>query len=181
MNKNAKLGKGIKLYGFVSIRVKPTSYLTIADNVIFRNRIIDNYVGLNKKSTICVLDKGRLSIGSNSGFSNVSIYCAYEINIGSYCNFGGNCFIWDTDFHELDYLERRKNLNSSLIKKSPIFIGDDVFVGANCIILKGVKIGNRSIIGAGSVVSKSIPDDEIWAGNPIKFVRKINSNFVEKD
>ena len=56
----------------------------------------------------------------------------------------------------------------------PIIVGDDVFVGANSIILKGVIIGARVIIGAGSVVTKNIPSDEIWAGNPAKFIRKVN-------
>jgi acetyltransferase-like isoleucine patch superfamily enzyme len=59
----------------------------------------------------------------------------------------------------------------------PIVIGDDVFIGANSIVLKGVNIGDRSIIGAGSVVSKNIPADEIWAGNPIKFIKRINATI----
>lgn len=52
-------------------------------------------------------------------------------------------------------------------------IEDNVFIGARCIILKGVTIGENSIVGAGSVVTKSIPANEIWAGNPAKFIRKI--------
>jgi len=56
-------------------------------------------------------------------------------------------------------------------------IEDNVFIGANCIILKGVKIGDRSIIGAGSVVTKNVPSDQIWAGNPAKFIREINQVF----
>lgn len=56
---------------------------------------------------------------------------------------------------------------------SPVVIKDGVFIGAHCIILKGVTIGEKSIIGAGSVVTKSIPDGEIWAGNPAKFIRRI--------
>ena len=56
---------------------------------------------------------------------------------------------------------------------APIVIGNDVFVGANSIILKGVTIGDRAIIGAGSIVTKDIPKDEVWAGNPAKFIRKI--------
>jgi acetyltransferase-like isoleucine patch superfamily enzyme len=172
--RNTRVGKNFVANGFISVRLSKESNLVIAHDVKFNNRIFDNYVGLNKRSTIAVVNKAKLTIGHNTGFSNVSIYCSDEINIGSYCNFGGNCFIWDTDFHEIDYLERRKNLNSSSIKTSPINIGDDVFIGANCIILKGVRIGSRSIIGAGSVVSRSIPQDEIWAGNPIRFIRKIN-------
>ena len=53
-------------------------------------------------------------------------------------------------------------------------IGNDVFIGTNSLILKGVEIGDRSIIGAGSVVTKSVPASEIWAGNPAVFLRKID-------
>ena len=56
---------------------------------------------------------------------------------------------------------------------SPVIIKDGAFIGAHSIILKGVIIGEKSIVGAGSVVTKSIPDGEIWAGNPAKFIRKI--------
>ena len=57
-------------------------------------------------------------------------------------------------------------------KTSPIVIEDDVFIGANSIICKGVHIGARSIIAAGSVVVKDIPRDEVWGGNPARFIRK---------
>jgi acetyltransferase-like isoleucine patch superfamily enzyme len=81
--------------------------------------------------------------------------------------------IWDTDFHPLDYLARRKH-DTSMIKTRPVVIGNDVFIGANSIILKGTTIGDRAIIGAGSVVSGNIPADQIWGGNPAKFIKNIN-------
>ena len=112
-----------------------------------------------------------LVIGNHTGFSGVSIFCASSIKIGNYCNIGGNVFIWDTDFHPLNMEERR--ISSQNIRSSPIIIEDDVFIGANSIILKGVSIGQGSIVGAGSVVTKNIPPMEIWAGNPAKFIRKI--------
>jgi acetyltransferase-like isoleucine patch superfamily enzyme len=103
----------------------------------------------------------------------VSIYCAESITIGNYVNCGGNVSIWDTDFHPLEKEARRHHeLNS--IKKAPIVIEDDVFIGANSIILKGVHIGAAAIIGAGSVVTKNIPAGETWAGNPAKFIRRNN-------
>ena len=56
---------------------------------------------------------------------------------------------------------------------APVKIEDNAFVGARSMILKGITIGKNSIIGAGSVVTKSVPENEIWAGNPARFVRKI--------
>lgn len=134
-----------------------------------------NYVGLFKTCTIAVLKDASLEIGDYSGFSGVSIYCATRITIGKHVNCGGNVCIWDTDFHPLDHLDRRVH-NVEKIGSTPIYIGDDVFIGANSIVLKGVTIGERSIVGAGSVVSKNIPPDEIWGGNPIKFIRKISDS-----
>jgi acetyltransferase-like isoleucine patch superfamily enzyme len=141
--------------------------------LVFRSDVTSNLVGLYKPCSIVVFKEGFLEIGDFSGFSGVSIYCTNHIKIGKYCKFGGNVSIWDTDFHPLNYEDRRWDLNGT--KTLPIIIGDDVFLGANSIILKGVIIGDRAIIGAGSVVTKSIPSDEIWAGNPAKLIRKVNS------
>ena len=61
------------------------------------------------------------------------------------------------------------------IRTKPVHIGENVFIGGHCVILKGVTIGDGAVIGAGSVVTKSIPAGEIWAGNPAKFIRKVPS------
>ena len=142
----------------------------LGNKVKFNSSINSNFVGLYKPCSIAVQKGAELKIGDNSGFSGVSIFCANKITIGSYCNFGGNVSIWDTDFHPLNYNERRKGFAGT--KSSPINIGDDVFVGAQSIILKGVSIGDKSVIGAGSVVSRDIPCNEIWGGNPIRFIKK---------
>jgi len=113
-----------------------------------------NFVGLYKTCTIAVLKNARLEIGDYSGFSAISIYCSKNIKIGKYLNCGGNVSIWDTDFHPLDSTDRRIN-NMDMIASSPIIIGNDVFIGANSIVLKGVTIGDRAVIGAGSVVTKN--------------------------
>lgn len=170
--KNVKWSKGIEVRGGILIKIHSSSILSVGDNCIFNSNSKYNLVGINKKVTIRVRDNAELSIGRNCGFSGTSIFAASKIVIGDYCNFGGNTFIWDTDFHPLDFVERRVH-NVQRIKSLPIAIGNDVFVGANSIILKGVKVGDRSVIGAGSVVTKDIPADEIWAGNPARFIRKI--------
>lgn len=77
----------------------------------------------------------------------------------------------DTDAHPMDYIARRNGSEDT--KSAPIVIEDDAWIGAQCIILKGVTIGARSIIGAGSIVTRSIPSDCVAAGNPCKVIRKL--------
>ena len=139
-------------------------------NIRFNSDLSSNLIGLYKPCTIYVSKHAELSIDDYSGFSGVSIYCANNIKIGKHVKCGGNVGIWDTDFHPLDFEKRRFTLIDT--KSRPIIIGDDVFIGANSMILKGVNIGDRAIVGAGSVVTKGIPPDEVWAGNPAKCIRK---------
>jgi acetyltransferase-like isoleucine patch superfamily enzyme len=69
-------------------------------------------------------------------------------------------------------VEERVGAGEETIKKAPVHIKKGAFVGAHCLILKGVTIGENSIVGAGSVVTKDIPDHEIWGGNPARLLRK---------
>mgnify|MGYP000288718055 CR=1 FL=1 len=109
--------------------------------------------------------------------SRVTIVSQKEIIISDNVRIGGNTCIYDSDFHSLDAGERTCNPEdkSNVVKKN-VFIGENVFIGAHVSILKGVHIGKNSIIGTCSVVTKNIPENEIWAGNPAKFIREINDN-----
>ena len=98
----------------------------------------------------------------------------------------------DSDVHPIDFLKRRVNYERELIgmlgKKdglkayyesvgtAPIVIEDDVWIGARCQILKGVHIGARSIIAAGSNVTKDIPADVIAGGNPCRVIKTLTTN-----
>jgi acetyltransferase-like isoleucine patch superfamily enzyme len=144
----------------------------IGRGVKFKSTTTSNFVGIFKPCSLFIASNAILNIGDYSGFSGISLFCTNSILIGDYVNCGGNVSIWDTDFHPLDYQSRRIH-DVKYIKSEPIVIGNDVFIGANSIILKGVSIGDRSIIGAGSVVTGNVPGDEIWAGNPAKYIRKI--------
>jgi len=62
----------------------------------------------------------------------------------------------------------------NIVNTAPIIIRDYVFIGGSSIILKGVTIGKNSIVAAGSMVTKSIPDNEIWGGNPAKYLKSNN-------
>ena len=79
-----------------------------------------------------------------------------------------------SDCHSLNYLDRGTENDMKNCKCKPIIIEDDVLIGTGSYILKGVHIGARSIIGAGSIVTSDIPADSIAAGNPARVIRKIN-------
>lgn len=82
---------------------------------------------------------------------------------------GAGVNIYDTDFHSL-LVDERLNGDSN-IKSSPVYIYDDCFIGSNVTILKGVTIGAGSVVAACSVVTKNIGENELWAGNPARYIR----------
>jgi len=132
---------------------------------------LTNLLGLYQRTILVARYGGKIIIGQNAGISGATIYSMEEIKIGKDCLIGANCKIIDNDFHPLDLTKRL--LNKSVdIKKSPIHIGDDCFIGMNAIILKGTFLGNNCIVGAGSVVSGSFPDNVILAGNLAKIIKK---------
>lgn len=111
----------------------------------------------------------KLIIGNNVGISQANITAYNSVTIEDNVLIGSGVKIWDTDFHEIDYDDRMNKKGN--VKSAPVVIKEGAFIGACSIILKGVTIGKHSVIGAGSIVTRSIPDGEIWAGNP---ARKIN-------
>lgn len=129
--------------------------------------------GNNGKCRIEIRDTAVLKIGDNVGISDVTIACHEKISIGNNVLLGVGTHLRDTDNHSLNPEDWLNGLDWVNKKTSPIFIGDNVFIGAYCFILKGVIIGDNSIIGAGSVVTKEVPANQIWAGNPAKFIREI--------
>ena len=90
------------------------------------------------------------------------------ITIGAHTLIGPNCQLLTPD-HPHDYMERRQTIETGL----PIHIGDDCWLGGGVIVCPGVTIGNRVIVGAGSVVTHDIPDDVVVAGNPAKIIKTI--------
>lgn len=98
----------------------------------------------------------------------VRISAAREITISDSCMIAGNAYISDSDWHGL----YDRSLPSKDIR--PVFLAPNVWIGDSAIICKGVTIGENSVIGAGSVVTRNIPDNVIAAGNPARVIRPLD-------
>ena len=133
--------------------------------------------GLNGKCRIEVRDNAVLTIGDNVGMSDATITCHEKITIGNNVLIGVGAQIRDTDNHSLNPQDRLTGLDWKNKKNAPIVIKDNVFIGAYSFILKGVTIGENSIVGAASIVTKDIPANEIWAGNPARKIKTIESTL----
>ena len=165
-NKNLKAVNGIPS---IHIHHKATK-CQFGNNVILRSYMD---VSWSTRTDITVKRDATLVIGNYTGISGSLIYCSNRIEIGNNVMIGGGCRIFETDFHPIEATRRTdpKTVNDG--KSAPVIIEDNVFIGTNSIIGKGIRIGNGAVVAAGSVVVKSIPANEIWGGNPAKFLKKI--------
>src|SRR5688572_1048439 len=101
--------------------------------------------------------------------SYTTIYCSHKTIIHNNVIGGATC-IYFIDCHSLTAAHRLSDRDEKIVYRA-LVIEENIFIGANCTILKGVTIGNNFIVGACSVVARSNPPNEIRAGNPAKFIK----------
>lgn len=156
--------------------------VSIGDDFYFTSGNSINPICRNIRGVIFTMTpESNIVIGDRVGISSACLWAKERITIGNDVNIGGDCLIMDNDAHPHDYLQRRgayakevgRNEYLKAIPTAPIYIDDDAWIGARCQILKGVHIGARSIIAAGSVVTKDIPADCVAGGNPCKIIMKL--------
>ena len=173
-NINGVKHKSYKCYGIPYIEIEDGCEIVLGDNFAMNNGLAGNCIGYNSP---CIFraEGGNINIGDNVGMSQTVLVAKSggDITIGNNVLIGGGVKIYTSDFHSLDYMDRRnRQIDVKNRKTSAVSIGDDCFIGAGTIILKGVTIGPRVVIGAGSVVTKSIPADSIAAGNPCSVINQ---------
>lgn len=169
--KGAVLGRNVQIPGKLNLVTSGNNDIGIGDNFYFSSGDAVNPISSNLQGAIYLENGASLKIGNNVGMSSTRMWVNDSVTIGDNVKVGACVLITDTNAHPLDYLARRTSNEGT--KSAPIVIEDDVWVGAHSIILKGVTIGARSIIGAGSVVTRSIPADCVAAGNPCKVIKTI--------
>lgn len=158
LRKANTLGSKVRVWGRPS--VKNWGTLIIGDRV----RLVSTIATLE----IAVQD-GTLEIGEGSYINyGCSIGASKLVRIGANCNIGTYVMMIDNDFHRLEPERRNERPESEAI-----ILGDNVWLGARVIVLRGVTIGSDSVVGAGSVVTRDIPPRSLAAGVPAKVIRKL--------
>lgn len=167
--RRVNLGKNVKLFGI--IKLCRSGKLRIGDNTIIQSCRYAN--PLSNRSVFEIHRGAEVCIGRNVGISGSVFKSEKRIVIEDNVMIGGGCMIMDTDSHPINYDDRIVNRDDAT-GRMEVVLKEGCFIGARSIILKGVIVGKHSVVAAGSVVSRNIPDEEIWGGNPAVFIRKIN-------
>jgi acetyltransferase-like isoleucine patch superfamily enzyme len=167
-------GRGWKFYGLPILQKHRRSTIIIGDGLELRSIPHSNALGPFHPVILSTRRPGaRLVIGRGFGMTGGTICVEEQITIGDHVWVGANTTITDTDFHPLRLEDRLARPLDGVT--APVVIEDGVFIGMQSLILKGVTIGARSVIGAGSVVTRDIPPGVIAAGNPARVIRPLDN------
>ncbi len=162
-----QLGAGSTFVGRPRFNRHPGSQIVIGSNCKFNSSSASNLIGVNRPCMISTLKEGaRLSIDQGCGFSGTVIASAKSITIGKNVRCGANTLITDTDWH---------NDDPRVGPDEEVHICDDVWLGVNVIVLKGVTIGKGALVGAGSIVCHSLPPGVTAVGSPARVIRRHSS------
>ena len=160
-----KLGSNARFDGKCYFQRYPKSTIKIGTGCGFLSRPNANLIGINRPCMISTLDeKAVIEIGDNCGFSGTVIGGFKYIKLGNNVRCGANTLITDSDWHPDD---------TRVGQPADVIIGDNVWLGVNVVVLKGVEIGANTVIGANSLVVKNIPANVIAAGNPCKVISEL--------
>jgi|TARA_B110000908_G_C10170496_1_gene410582 acetyltransferase-like isoleucine patch superfamily enzyme len=172
---NILYGDNLIVKGPIYLTISPTSQVKIGNGCTIKSGHNYNPLSRNIRTSITLEENAKLQIGNNVGLSSVCLWVHHSVIIGDNVNVGADTIIMDSDAHSLNYAHRRSvkiDLQNKINKE--IIIGDDVLIGTRAIILKGVTIGERSVIGSGSVVTKDVPPDTVFGGNPAMFIKNLD-------
>jgi acetyltransferase-like isoleucine patch superfamily enzyme len=163
-------GPGLRLYGVPIIGSARKGSIRIGRDVTLCSHSEDTALGVSRPVLLrTVTPEARIALGDGCGLSGTVICAAVSVSVGSRCLFGAEAMVVDTDFHPLHPDDRWRTPVSEAGCRA-VSIGNDVFVGARALILKGVCIGDGAVVGAGAVVTRDVPAYAVVAGNPARIV-----------
>jgi len=158
-----KIGKNYKLWGILRLLIDGNGKISIGNNFHGVSSSIRSYITLFSNCRLTSIRGGIIKIGDDVGINGTTIVAKKNIEIGKNTIIAPNTIIIDFDGHEINNLTKRINTKDN---GENIIIGQNCWIGMNSIILKGVTIGDNTVIGAGSVVTKNCDKNSIYAGNP---------------
>ena len=149
--------------------------------------VIGDHVSCYGGCSFAIGVNGTCSIGDFTMLNGALIMAEEHVEIGSHCLISWQVGIADSDFHPLDPQQRRIDAEALApffgtrpprppIPTLPVKIADNVWIGMNATILKGVTIGENSVVAAGAIVTKSVPPNSVVAGNPAVVVRMLDAS-----
>ncbi len=147
--------------------------------------VLGNHVSIYAGCSFSVGPNGHCTVGDFTLLNGALIMTEERIEIGSHCLISWNVGMADSDFHPLAPAQRLIDAHALApflkdrpprpkLKTAPVIIGNNVWIGMNATILKGVTIGDNSVVAAGSVVTKSVPANVVVAGNPAVVIKKLD-------
>ncbi len=165
--RNAAFGPGLRVRGWPIARFVDGSSASFGRNLHLVSHSVFSAPGVNHPCVLrTLMPQARITVGNDVGMSGCTICAAESVIIGGSCLLGANVLVTDTDFHPVAPQGRRYSRED--VQTAPVEIGDNVFIGANAMILKGSRIGDNAVIGAGSVVTGEIPANTIAVGVPAR-------------
>jgi acetyltransferase-like isoleucine patch superfamily enzyme len=165
-------GSNWRFYGVPIIQKHRDSRMSFGPGLQLRSSLRSNPLGPNHPVFLTTWQREAvLEVGANFCMTGGSICAAECVVIQNNVAVGANTTIIDTDFHPLDPEQRYRRPSDAAT--AVVLIEERVFIGTNCLILKGVTIGRGSVIGAGSVVSTDVPPGVVAAGNPARMIREL--------
>lgn len=164
--KHVELGSRVVFHGYVAIKSR-TGDIKIGNGVSLNSCRWSNPLNTGKAASLYAGPGGKIVIHDGVGISGSQIISHSSVEIGKQTLIGAGCLICDSDMHEVPLYSDEE------IVSKPIKIGERVFLGARCIVLKGVTIGNGTVVGAGSVVVKDLPAGVLVAGNPARVIKEL--------
>jgi acetyltransferase-like isoleucine patch superfamily enzyme len=168
-----RFGTGLRVFGWPIITLTPGSTATFGRNLMLVSHSRFSEPGVSHPCVLRTLTpEAVITVGDNVGMSGCSVCAAKRVTIGDDCLVGADVLIADTDFHPLRAAGRR--WSSEGIGIAPVEVGANVFIGARSTILKGVRIGDDAVVGAGSVVVDDVPAGAIVAGVPAREVGRVD-------
>lgn len=172
--KGVTLGKMVKFHGVPIVSMAKNSTIFIGDRAVICSDSRFTALGVNHPTVLRTLNAGaKIVIGNDCGISGGSICAVHLVHIGAECLLGANVSLSDTDFHPIAASRRRFANNINEIPFSRVYIEDNVFIGMDSTILKGVHVGSNSVVGARSIVTRDVPPNTITAGNPSKTIKRL--------